>query len=213
MQQAHQIAEDGEVEAGHHLLGHGRAAEHVAPLKHQRLQAGAREIGAAGQSVMAASDDDRVIPFGHPSAPDDLACIKILGRYFCQQEKHGRGPMNRVDRSTHAPAAGRTLRAGPAAPDRPGDSRPAQGARRHARGDGRGERPFRRLSQPHRARPRDAVDQGAACGVARARRHDRLVLRARRRAGGRARPRRPPRAAAPARIFGRHARRASEPEI
>ena len=77
VQEAHQIAEDGKLEAGHDLLGHRRAAEHGATLQHQRLQAGAREIGAAGQSVMAASDDDRVIALRHVSVLRHLDCLFI----------------------------------------------------------------------------------------------------------------------------------------
>ena len=85
MQQAHQIAEDGELEAGHDLLRHRGAADHVPALEHERLQAGASEIGAAGQPVVAAPDDDGVVALRHAARTlGDFACIKILMRYFCQ---------------------------------------------------------------------------------------------------------------------------------
>ena len=66
MQQAHQVAEDGEPEAGHDLFGDGRAADDRAALEHQRLLAGAGEIGAAGQPVVPAADDDGVVSLDHP---------------------------------------------------------------------------------------------------------------------------------------------------
>ena len=45
---------------GKHLLGDGRAAEHVTAFEHQHLAPGAREIRRRGQAVVAAADDDRV---------------------------------------------------------------------------------------------------------------------------------------------------------
>ena len=65
MQKAHQIAEYREFEAGHDLFGHRRAADHMAALEHERLQPGAGEVGAAGQPIVAAPDDDGVVPLRH----------------------------------------------------------------------------------------------------------------------------------------------------
>ena len=54
-----------EAEAGHDLLGHRGAAEHVARLQDEGLQAGAGEVRRAHQPVVAAADDDRVVALGH----------------------------------------------------------------------------------------------------------------------------------------------------
>ena len=48
------------LEAGVELLRHRRAAQHVAPLQHQRLEAGLREQGRGDEAVVAAADDDDV---------------------------------------------------------------------------------------------------------------------------------------------------------
>ena len=42
------------------FLGHGGAADHLAALDHFDAQAGHREIGGAGEAVMARPDDDNV---------------------------------------------------------------------------------------------------------------------------------------------------------
>ena len=60
-QQRDDVGADREAEAGKHLLGDGRAAEHVPALEHEHLAPGAREIGGGGQAVVAAADDDRVV--------------------------------------------------------------------------------------------------------------------------------------------------------
>ena len=51
----HRIAE-----AGMEFLGHRGAADHLAALDHFHAQAGHREIGRAGEAVMARPDDDNV---------------------------------------------------------------------------------------------------------------------------------------------------------
>ena len=60
------VAEDGEPEAREDLLGDRGAAQHVALLEDERLQAGPREVGGADQAVVATADDDRVVRPGHP---------------------------------------------------------------------------------------------------------------------------------------------------
>ena len=42
------------------FLGHRRAADHLAALDHLHAQAGHRQIGRAGEAVMARADDDDV---------------------------------------------------------------------------------------------------------------------------------------------------------
>ena len=93
MQQAHRAAERGELEAGHRLLGDRGAAEHLAAFEHQRTQPGAREIGAAGQAVVAAADDDRVVTFGQANprwhAPDGMQKWRGCGRRLaCRPRNH-----------------------------------------------------------------------------------------------------------------------------
>ena len=63
-QQAQRVRERREVEARDELLGDRRAADEVAPLEDQRLQAGLGEVGAVDQAVVAAADDDRVVVLG-----------------------------------------------------------------------------------------------------------------------------------------------------
>ena len=46
---------------GPELLGDRGAADEMAPLEDQGLQAGLREIGAVDEAVVAAADDDRVV--------------------------------------------------------------------------------------------------------------------------------------------------------
>ena len=60
-QQRDDVGADRVLEAREDLLGHGRAAEHVAPLEHEHLPAGARQVGGAHQAVVAAADDDDVV--------------------------------------------------------------------------------------------------------------------------------------------------------
>ena len=46
---------------GPELLGDRRAADEVAALEDQRLEARLREVGAVDEPVVAAADDDRVV--------------------------------------------------------------------------------------------------------------------------------------------------------
>jgi hypothetical protein len=66
MEKAHEVAEHGEGEAGDHLLRRRRATDHGASLQHEGLEAGAGEVGPAGQAVVPAPDHDGVEPFRHP---------------------------------------------------------------------------------------------------------------------------------------------------
>jgi hypothetical protein len=63
-EQAHHVRELGEAVAGEDLLGDGRAAHDLAPFEHQHLLAGAREVGARDQAVVARADHDRVVGAG-----------------------------------------------------------------------------------------------------------------------------------------------------
>ena len=60
-QQRDHVRADRELEAGKDLFGDGRAAEHVPALEHEDLASRPREIGGAGQPVVPAADDDRVV--------------------------------------------------------------------------------------------------------------------------------------------------------
>ncbi len=60
-QQRHHVRADRELEAGKHLFGDGGAAEHVPALEHEHLASRAGEVGGAGQPVVPAADDDRVV--------------------------------------------------------------------------------------------------------------------------------------------------------
>ena len=64
-QQAHHVREHRELEAGKDLLGHGRAADALAPLEHEHALAGAGEIRGAHEPVVAAADDDCVVGRRH----------------------------------------------------------------------------------------------------------------------------------------------------
>ncbi len=64
-QQAHGVRGDGVAIAGMELLGHRGAAEHGAPLEHERPQARAAEVGGGGEAVVAAADDDGIPDFAH----------------------------------------------------------------------------------------------------------------------------------------------------
>ncbi len=63
-QQADHVGEFGEAIAGEDLLGDRRAADDVAALEDHHLLAGARQIGAGDQAVVAGADDDRVVVIG-----------------------------------------------------------------------------------------------------------------------------------------------------
>ena len=60
-QQADDIRELREAIAREDFLGHRRAADDFAPLEHDNLLAGAREVRSGNQAVMARADDDRVV--------------------------------------------------------------------------------------------------------------------------------------------------------
>ena len=60
IEQADGVGRDRIAEAGMEFLGHGGAADHLAALDHFHAQAGHREIGRAGEAVMARADDDNV---------------------------------------------------------------------------------------------------------------------------------------------------------
>ena len=64
-EQADDVARDAEPEAGEDLLGDRGAAEHVALLEDERLQAGPGEVGGADEPVVTAADDDRVVALCH----------------------------------------------------------------------------------------------------------------------------------------------------
>ncbi len=65
VQQAHQVGEHREGEARHDLLRDRGAADHVAPLQHQRVEPRLCEISTAGEPVVPAADHDRVVFFRH----------------------------------------------------------------------------------------------------------------------------------------------------
>ena len=65
VQQAHDVGEHREGKARNHFLRHRGSAQDVAALEHQRAQPGLRQVGAAGQSVVAATDDDHIVHLCH----------------------------------------------------------------------------------------------------------------------------------------------------
>ena len=60
VEQADGVGRDRIAEAGMEFLRHRGAADHLAALDHLHAQAGHREIGRAGEAVMARADDDNV---------------------------------------------------------------------------------------------------------------------------------------------------------
>ena len=60
-EQAERIRERREPEARPQLLGDRRATDEVAALEDERAQPGLGQVGAVGQAVVAAADDDRVV--------------------------------------------------------------------------------------------------------------------------------------------------------
>ncbi len=60
-QEAERVRERREPEARPELLGDRRAADQVASLEDERPQPGLGQVGAVGQAVVAATDDDRVV--------------------------------------------------------------------------------------------------------------------------------------------------------
>ncbi len=75
-QQRHDVRAHRVLEAGVDLLGHRRAAEHVAALEHQHLPAGAREVRRAHQPVVAAANHDDVV-VGHSRVRNRCASRRI----------------------------------------------------------------------------------------------------------------------------------------
>ena len=64
-QQADKVGGNGELVARHRRFGQGCAAKDGAAFKDERLQPRLRKVGGGGESVMAAANDDRVVPFRH----------------------------------------------------------------------------------------------------------------------------------------------------
>ena len=60
IEQTDGVGRDRIAESGMEFLGHRRAAYHLAPLDDLDPQSGHREIGRAGEAVMACADDDDV---------------------------------------------------------------------------------------------------------------------------------------------------------
>ena len=65
-QQAHHVGELGEAIAREDFLGDRRAADDLAPLEHDHLLAGAREIRGRDQAVVAGADHDRIVVYCWP---------------------------------------------------------------------------------------------------------------------------------------------------
>jgi hypothetical protein len=63
-EQRNDVGADRELEAGEHFFGHRRAAEHVAAFEHEHALARPRQVSGAGEAVVAAPDDDRVVFHG-----------------------------------------------------------------------------------------------------------------------------------------------------
>jgi hypothetical protein len=59
-QHARDVGRRGGAAAGVDLLGDAAAAHDLAPLEHQRAQAGAGEVRGGGEAVVAGADDDRI---------------------------------------------------------------------------------------------------------------------------------------------------------
>ena len=64
LQQRHRVRRDRIAEPRMELLGHRRAADHVAPFEHGDLQPRLGEISRADEAVVAAADQDRVAVVG-----------------------------------------------------------------------------------------------------------------------------------------------------
>ena len=64
-QQAHQIRSDRELVARDWRFGERCPAKDGASLKDEGVESGLREVCGGGESVVAAADDDRVVPFRH----------------------------------------------------------------------------------------------------------------------------------------------------
>jgi hypothetical protein len=64
-QQADDVGEDGELEAGIDLLGDAGAADEIALFQHQHLLAGFRQVSGGHQAVVPAADNNGVVLSGH----------------------------------------------------------------------------------------------------------------------------------------------------
>ena len=64
-QQAHDVREHREREAGEDLLAHRRPADPLAALEDDDALAGTREVRGRDEAVVAAADDDRVVARAH----------------------------------------------------------------------------------------------------------------------------------------------------
>ena len=60
-EQRDDVRGNAEPEAGEHLLGYRRPAENVAPLQHDDLQPGPREVRRGHEPVVPAADDHGVV--------------------------------------------------------------------------------------------------------------------------------------------------------
>ena len=95
IEQAHGVGRDRIAEAGMKLLGHRRAAHDLAALHHAHAQAGHRQIGRAGEAVVARADDDNVgIEVGHDLSQTDRRSRHFTGfaepiAAFCRGEGGG----------------------------------------------------------------------------------------------------------------------------
>ena len=80
-EQADDVARDREAEARDDLLGDRRAAEHVAPLEDERLEAGPRQVGGGDEPVVPSADDHRVVALRHASLQSERAtgCARVRG--------------------------------------------------------------------------------------------------------------------------------------
>ena len=64
-QEADDVGRDREPEARHDLLGHGSAAQDVAPLQDKNPAAGSRQVRGGNQAVVTAADHDCVVAVAH----------------------------------------------------------------------------------------------------------------------------------------------------
>ena len=166
-EQAQGIREGREPEARVELLGDGRAAEQRAPLQDQRLEPGLGQVGAVGQAVVTATDDDRVVrPVGGAGLPlRRLRGFEVLGVFGMS----GRLPAGVVEREAGRPR-GHVLVA-VVHVDLQSDGRARGGKGRSARGPGRcgaaasGSTCSSWCSRPGRCRRRTGTSRrGSACG-------------------------------------------------
>ena len=63
-EQAHDVREHRELEAGDDLLGDRGPTDEGASLEHDDFLAGAREIGGGNETVVSPADDDGVVTRG-----------------------------------------------------------------------------------------------------------------------------------------------------